>query len=189
MPLTGTLRSWNDDRGFGFIAPTHGGPEVFAHISAFPRDGSRPTVGERLSYELGHGRDGKAQAVNIARAAIGRVPTPRATKNNGSTRHARWPGAVLALSLIVVVGAYGYNRYKGSERRLALENMPAVASSAELEKSSGIPARCDGRTHCSEMTSCAEAKWFINNCPGTRMDGNHDGVPCEKQWCTGPFFR
>jgi hypothetical protein len=42
---------------------------------------------------------------------------------------------------------------------------------------------CDGRTHCSQMTSCEEATYFINHCPGTEMDGNNDGVPCESQWC------
>lgn len=44
--------------------------------------------------------------------------------------------------------------------------------------------RCDGRLYCSQMTSCAEAKWFLNHCPGVKMDGNHDGRPCEQQWCT-----
>ena len=43
--------------------------------------------------------------------------------------------------------------------------------------------RCDGRKYCSQMTSCAEATWFLKNCPGVQMDGNHDGVPCERQWC------
>ncbi|QOP42547.1 excalibur calcium-binding domain-containing protein [Sulfurimonas sediminis] len=33
------------------------------------------------------------------------------------------------------------------------------------------------------MTSCEEATYFINNCPNTKMDGDHDGVPCERQWC------
>jgi len=42
---------------------------------------------------------------------------------------------------------------------------------------------CDGRVYCSQMTSCEEATFFIENCPGTKMDGNNDGVPCEKQWC------
>ncbi|WP_262488240.1 excalibur calcium-binding domain-containing protein [Hafnia alvei] len=42
---------------------------------------------------------------------------------------------------------------------------------------------CDGRQYCSQMTSCGEASWFIENCPGMRMDGDHDGVPCESQWC------
>ena len=42
---------------------------------------------------------------------------------------------------------------------------------------------CDGRTHCSQMTSCEEATFFIKNCPGTEMDGDGDGIPCESQWC------
>lgn len=42
---------------------------------------------------------------------------------------------------------------------------------------------CKGKTYCSEMTSCSEAKFYLNNCPGTKLDGNNDGVPCEKQWC------
>ena len=43
---------------------------------------------------------------------------------------------------------------------------------------------CDGRTHCSQMKSCAEAKYFLANCPGVKMDGNGDGIPCEQQWCS-----
>lgn len=43
--------------------------------------------------------------------------------------------------------------------------------------------RCDGRRHCSQMTSCSEAKYFLNNCPGVEMDGDRDGIPCEQQWC------
>ncbi|RYG21182.1 MAG: excalibur calcium-binding domain-containing protein [Burkholderiales bacterium] len=43
--------------------------------------------------------------------------------------------------------------------------------------------KCDGRTHCSHMRSCAEAAFFIQHCPNTEMDGDGDGVPCERQWC------
>lgn len=42
---------------------------------------------------------------------------------------------------------------------------------------------CDGRTHCSQMRSCAEARYFLAHCPGVEMDGDGDGVPCERQWC------
>lgn len=38
-------------------------------------------------------------------------------------------------------------------------------------------------THCSQMRSCAEATCFLRHCPDTRMDGDDDGVPCERQWC------
>lgn len=38
---------------------------------------------------------------------------------------------------------------------------------------------CDGRQYCSEMNSCAEARYFLRNCPNTKMDGDNDGKPCE----------
>jgi len=38
---------------------------------------------------------------------------------------------------------------------------------------------CDGRQHCSQMNSRAEAVFFINHCPNTKMDGDYDGIPCE----------
>ncbi|NOS94018.1 MAG: hypothetical protein HOP30_19035 [Cyclobacteriaceae bacterium] len=33
------------------------------------------------------------------------------------------------------------------------------------------------------MTSCKEAMFYQENCSGTRMDGDNDGIPCEQQWC------
>ena len=42
--------------------------------------------------------------------------------------------------------------------------------------------RCDGRIYCSDMRSYEEAKFFVDNCPNTKMDGDYDGVPCESQF-------
>ena len=42
--------------------------------------------------------------------------------------------------------------------------------------------QCDGREYCSQMTSYEEAKFFIENCPNTKMDGDRDGIPCERQF-------
>lgn len=39
--------------------------------------------------------------------------------------------------------------------------------------------RCDGRQYCGQMTSRAEAEYFLQHCPDTRMDGDDDGIPCE----------
>jgi hypothetical protein len=44
--------------------------------------------------------------------------------------------------------------------------------------------RCDGRQHCSQMRSCEEAKFFLASCPGVKMDGDRNGIPCEQQWCS-----
>ena len=50
-------------------------------------------------------------------------------------------------------------------------------------ESAGQQFKCDGRTSCSQMTSCAEAIYFLRHCPNVQMDGNNDGEPCEQQWC------
>ncbi len=85
---------------------------------------------------------------------------------------------VILLVLLAFAGWYGYSQ---SQRRAQVPD--TVAEPAVAESAPDTRFRCDGRTHCSQMTSCAEATYFLDNCPGTRMDGNNDGVPCEKQWC------
>ncbi|MFA1563311.1 excalibur calcium-binding domain-containing protein [Aliivibrio fischeri] len=42
--------------------------------------------------------------------------------------------------------------------------------------------RCNGKHYCSDVKTYAEAKWVLNNCPNTHMDGDNDGVPCERQF-------
>ncbi len=64
-----------------------------------------------------------------------------------------------------------------SNDRTTSAELPADAPSAKQQY------QCDGRTYCSQMISCAEATFFINNCPDTKMDGDNDGIPCESQWC------
>ena len=60
---------------------------------------------------------------------------------------------------------------------------PRPAPAAAAASPASGPWRCDGRTQCSQMRSCAEATWFLRHCTGTVMDGDGDGVPCEQQWC------
>jgi cold shock CspA family protein len=189
MPLRGVLRTWNEDRGFGFIAPAHGGAELFVHIQSFPADGTHPTVGERLAYELGRDRDGRPQAVKVHRLAAGEGAGSAKQRVKVTTRPSRRVFPVLVFVLLIAGGAFGYSRYKAYGRRLALEQIPTASPAVEVQGQAIGAPRCDGRTTCSQMTSCAEAKWFLNNCPGTRMDGNHDGVPCEQQWCTHPVAK
>lgn len=189
MPQTGTLRSWNEDRGFGFIAPNDGGPEVFVHISAFARDGTRPTVGEKVTFELDKGRDGRLQATGVNRLAIGKHEPRRQASTTRHRSRTNWLGTLMLLLVVGSVGAYGYSHFQKAQKRRALASQPATARAEAAVPPANGAYRCDGRTHCSEMTSCAEAKWFISNCPGTRMDGNNDGVPCEQQWCTGLFSK
>ncbi|MBG6082073.1 excalibur calcium-binding domain-containing protein [Rubrivivax gelatinosus] len=67
----------------------------------------------------------------------------------------------------------------------------AAASAAEPTRRETVPVptarssrfSCDGRTRCTQMRSCEEAKFFLDHCPGVQMDGDHDGIPSEQQWC------
>jgi hypothetical protein len=94
------------------------------------------------------------------------------------------------LVVVLILCFIGWKAYTHFDQR----QQGVRQSVADKEWSPSVPSRpkgdvtsssfrCDGRTHCSQMTSCEEATFFLKNCPGVKMDGNGDGVPCEKQWC------
>lgn len=65
MRRHGTLKKWNDERGFGFIEPNEGPPEVFVHIKGYARRSTRPQVNERVTYFLETLADGKTRATDV----------------------------------------------------------------------------------------------------------------------------
>lgn len=60
----GVLKTWKDDRGFGFIQPDADNKDVFVHISAFKGMARRPVRGDSIFYEIGRDAGGKFKAVN-----------------------------------------------------------------------------------------------------------------------------
>jgi uncharacterized membrane protein YsdA (DUF1294 family)/cold shock CspA family protein len=72
MRFTGTLKTWNDERGFGFLEPAQGGQEIFVHIKAFPSGTGRPSVGQVLTFEVQTGSDGKKKARAVQYPVRGR---------------------------------------------------------------------------------------------------------------------
>lgn len=65
MRQQGRIAKWNDERGFGFIAPSEGGNSVFVHISSFPRSARRPSLNEAVSYTLVFDSHGRPQANDV----------------------------------------------------------------------------------------------------------------------------
>jgi CspA family cold shock protein len=64
--ITGTVKFFNSHKGFGFIEPEDGSKDAFVHISALERAGiSSLAEGQKVSYDLESGRDGKMSATNI----------------------------------------------------------------------------------------------------------------------------
>jgi cold shock protein len=67
--ITGTVKFFNEAKGYGFIAPEGGGDDAFVHISAVERAGmSTLTQNQRVSYEMETDNRGKTSAVNLQEA-------------------------------------------------------------------------------------------------------------------------
>ena len=65
----GTVKFFNTTKGFGFIQPSDGSKDVFVHISAVERSGLGHLVeGQRISYQLERGQQGKTSAVDLQAA-------------------------------------------------------------------------------------------------------------------------
>ena len=89
MRFDGTLNSWNDERGFGYIESTQGGEPIFVHASAWPLGSARPQLNQTVSFEVDRGQKGKrAKNVQLLRARAKTKPTERADR-------AQWGGATL----------------------------------------------------------------------------------------------
>lgn len=68
MPI-GTVKFFNTEKGYGFIAPEDGGKDSFVHISAVQAAGMQTLdKDQRVSYDVEQGRNGKESAVNLAQA-------------------------------------------------------------------------------------------------------------------------
>ena len=66
----GTVKFFNNDRGYGFITNDAGGPDAFVHITAVEQAGlGTIREGQKLSYELETGNNGKTSAVSLADAS------------------------------------------------------------------------------------------------------------------------
>lgn len=94
MHKKGKLRSWNDQKGFGFLDPGDGGKEVFIHISAFSSRGRRPEVGQYVTYTLSSDKQGRPRAANAMLPGDG--VRAKAKQRGGN-------GAVIAAGLFLAV--------------------------------------------------------------------------------------
>ena len=63
---TGTVKWFNDQKGYGFIAPDNGGKDAFVHISAVEKAGiPRLVEGQKVEFDMVEGRQGKSSAENL----------------------------------------------------------------------------------------------------------------------------
>lgn len=242
MFLEGVIKSYNTERGFGFISIDGEKKDIFFHIQDMPNKNIEPKVGEKLKFLIVEDQS-KFKAANIVRLDLKTARSVKALAPNDSilepqaspqykAQNSMKTKILMGISVLVImvlsVLVYGkyqtYQQYKQfktqqlieeqqrivQNQRDALGDLPDrvlseqgkqnldTASALELRKETvnvmppqshktaaqpaNTPQTCDGREHCSQMRSYDEAVFFNRYCPNTKMDGDGDGIPCEKQF-------
>jgi uncharacterized membrane protein YsdA (DUF1294 family)/cold shock CspA family protein len=92
MRIKGSITTWNDEKGFGFITPDGGGKQVFIHISDFNNRTHRPELNQQVVYTLSHDKQNRVCAKNATLAG-----DKLRKKSRGL------PSIIFALSFLVIV--------------------------------------------------------------------------------------
>ena len=154
--MKGEIVRWVDERGFGFINSDAYPGDIFVHVSKFKKGYRRPKTGDKVAFQI-EVSNGKTSAHDVLLVGVEPI------KNSSSS-------SILSVVLIgLALGVFGYFAFEKIFTTPEYENMGFV---------------CEGKTRCSHMTSCNEAKFYLANCPNVQIDGDRDGLPCEMQWCT-----
>ena len=177
--MQGRIIRWNDERGFGFISSKDCNDDVFAHISQFKKGYRRPKVGELVVFEVVLEK-GKQSAKSISLVGV----KPEVSDVS------QFKSIFIGCAILIVI-AFGVSGLF-SNPTLSPALSPSIPVAVQPEtKPDTIPVyekmgfSCNGKTHCSEMSSCDEAKYYLAHCPNVKIDGDGDRVPCERQHCGG----
>jgi cold shock CspA family protein len=204
--VKGTLKRWNDEQGFGFIRTDAVGEDVFIHVSALKGLSRRPLVGDTLVFDLEADDKGRKRAVNARIEGMKSVFTareiekplvklqrkPSANERFNSRQKSyvnhRNGGLNGLIGLVFLIGVL-FVGYKVYSKTAFNTSGPTVIEEGfdqgEVRSLQQVVSQfqCEGKTRCSQMTSCEEAMFYLNHCPGSVTDGDGDGRPCEDQWC------
>ena len=113
--------------------------------------------------------------------------------NNKGKAHSLSPrkssfNTIIPLLIIVAIVIFGFKQYQEFNEAPAIDEVPVLTNEdtqpmpmyetkARTQATATPKFQCEaGKTHCSHMSSCAEATFYIQHCPNTQMDGNGDGV-------------
>ncbi|MDP1773019.1 MAG: cold shock domain-containing protein [Methylobacter sp.] len=186
----GTLVRWLDDKGFGFIKP-EAGKDIFIHISALTGMSRKPIIGDVILYQIGFDTQGKTRAINAKIEGVHQVltiaplepkvrtPVPTTRKLTARPSKPRHKLKLLPVLCFIVTAVFIYSKVSKEQKfidqvKLLTVKTPAVEKSGQFQ--------CQGKVWCSQMSSYEEAIFYLHNCPGTKMDGDSDGIPCEQQF-------
>ena len=108
--VKGVLKTWKEDRGFGFIKPDDGGKDIFIHISALKGVSRRPITGDVIYYQIAKDNRGKYKATNAQIEGVS-LAEDKAGDLIKISSSKKWTIALAAgLLIIIVVAVFIYKR-------------------------------------------------------------------------------
>ena len=201
----GRLKRWNDEKGFGFIEAEGVDQDVFLHISAVKSPERRPIVGDIIHFSVAMDENGRSKAITASIEGVKSVfgelelakTEPRKRQAEPAKHYPFRPGRStprkpqnrFVSRVITLVGVsaviFAASKFNPTNSYSSFETTKAqiTATPVMQEPQTETQFKCEGKTRCNQMTSCDEAMYYLNHCPGTVTDGDGDGRPCEDQWC------
>ncbi|OKY25803.1 cold shock domain-containing protein [Thalassotalea sp. PP2-459] len=169
----GQLTKWDNAKGFGFINSAQLNQDTFIHISALKHMSRKPKQGDFIHFDVEQHK-GKARATNARIEGVKANSPFKASK----TYKTRSGNKVIYAAVIIAIAAFIIQRLDlGQSNQTPQSQFKATPIPANIAPTQHFT--CDGRQHCSQMTSREEAEFFTRHCPNTKMDGDNDGIPCE----------
>jgi cold shock CspA family protein len=193
----GKLVRWIDDKGFGFIKPENGKEDIFIYISALRGMSRKLVIGYVIHYQISFDAKGKTRAfiakIEGVSQALTLTPLEHARKTTRSSAANERPYRNLTTKvskpqkrfslfpILIVIGAaiFVYNKFS-KEKTFTNQVKTPTVQTQPVRKTEQF--QCQGKVWCSQMSSYEEAVFYLRNCPGTKMDGDGDGDPCERQF-------
>ncbi|CAM3603429.1 cold shock and DUF1294 domain-containing protein [Parendozoicomonas haliclonae] len=114
MKVEGTLRRWDEDKGFGFIRPNGGNRDVFVHIKSCQSKLNAEHVGETVSFGIGKDKEGRVCAIDVrlTQASTHKKAQKQARSQSPKSMPKNWLALILGIGFIAFIGyAVFINRY------------------------------------------------------------------------------
>jgi cold shock protein len=99
--VKGVLKTWKEDRGFGFIKPDDGGKDIFIHISALKGVSRRPITGDVIYYQIAKDNRGKYKAINAQIEGIS-IVDDKSEDLLKTSSNKKWT-IVMAVGLLIII--------------------------------------------------------------------------------------
>lgn len=167
----GQLTKWDNTKGFGFIKSSELKQDTFIHISALKHMSRKPKQGDFIHFDIEQHK-GKNRATNARIEGVKANSSFKVSKGYKPRSGNKFIYAVV----IVAIASFTFHRLDLGQSNQAPKTLSVPNPTKRMTTQQFT---CDGRQHCSQMTSRAEAEYFIKHCPNTKMDGDNDGIPCE----------